>query len=179
MLPINEEDVSRFIEIELPNLLRKDIERHYILKEDDLQYRVYFHIQSYFEKYENFIWRTLSRPYLSHVRKYPDLVLIENMKPRHVIELKDLIDRNVGLEEIKRDINKIGDIIKKYNTIFKGYFIFVSNLEPSDYENLTKEIKFILNDKDLIIIISLNLKDILLEKNIVEWEKEREKYGGL
>lgn len=178
MIPINKEDVSKFVEKDLKQLLAKDIERHLILKEDDLQYRVYFHIQSYFEEYDNFIWRILNKPYLKFVKKYPDLLIIENMKPQQIIELKDLLNRDTGRVEIERDIDKIRNITEKYNTIFRGYIIFISDLVPSDYSNLVKKLQsniLEIGKGDSILMIPLNLRSLLQKKNVIEWRKEREK----
>ena len=91
------------------------------------------------------------------------------------MELKDLLNRDTAYNEIEKDIYKIGEILEKCDTISKGYVLFISDFIPTEYADIVKRLHDVLDYENFhsTYIISLNVLDILKNKNFLEWKKER------
>ncbi len=146
-------DIEKFIEDELPKLLRSDQKNCKIVAEADLQSCVYGHIQKFIEDDDMSNWFVLNKLALIQnlkPAKYPDLAIVflrekgTTVYPTYLIELKEDFD-SFNPRKIQKDILKLTKFIEQNNkNLYKTYMIY-SVLDDS---KTTEEI----NDKILKMI---------------------------
>jgi len=176
-IPINSKDVINFIEDQLINNLKADSKKHLLLKEQDLQYRTYFHIQRFFERNNNYIWRTLNMPYLSKVQKIPDILILEYSKPKFVFEIKDSIVTKKTIKEILVDFDKLDSYQDEYQNIQKCYFLGIFDWDDKSFLKLKDKIK----EKNVQIsnkveFFLFNVNTYLSPSQYDNWINHRDRY---
>lgn len=123
--------LHNFIVGELCDRLITDIYNFEIYNEADLQSKVFYHLYNRIKKAEKQDEHLiLNKPSLftrKGFTKYPDLVICKNYTfkrpdPIVAIELKFNLQNFPAAE---RDIEKLETIKKDYDTVRKGYFLFV------------------------------------------------------
>lgn len=136
---LNQNDWTRFIKKELPELLKKDLEQFLIFREGDLQSCCYFHLRGFAsqDSWQNGPdWKVLNQPWLEGLRKKPDIMICKRGRPVLIIELKYYRKRSGAS---KKDAEVISAVVEHKEWAKKAYIIEVL-VDPRPNLNSKREI---------------------------------------
>jgi len=85
-MKFNLRNLEKFLNKALSTKLERDLLKLRMVKEADLECRVYYHLSHLLVKYPE--WKLFARKYSRHTGTFSDFLLFENETPRVAIELK-------------------------------------------------------------------------------------------
>jgi hypothetical protein len=85
-MKFNLRNLEKFLNKALITKLERDLLKLRMVKEADLECRVYYHLSHLLRKYPE--WKLFARKYSSYTGRFSDFLLFENETPRVAIELK-------------------------------------------------------------------------------------------
>jgi len=153
--------VEKFLNKVLLAKLERDLLKLRMVKEADLECRVYYHLSHLLMNYPE--WKLFARKYSRHTGRFSDFLLFENEKPRVAIELK--WNRS---EISKKDRKSLGLCIKQLH-VNKAYFI-TTLIGGRKYRRISKEA----SEKSYLFELVVQLP--LAGSELKCWKRERRLY---
>ncbi|MBZ5568280.1 MAG: hypothetical protein LAN64_10580 [Acidobacteriia bacterium] len=160
-MKFNLRNLEKFLNKALITKLERDLLKLRMVKEADLECRVYYHLSHLLVKYRE--WKLFARKYSRHTGTFSDFLLFENEQPRVAIELK--WNRS---EISKKDRKSLGLCIKQLR-VNKAYFI-TTLIGGRKYRKISKQA----SEKNYLfeLVVQLPLAGSELER----WKRERGLY---
>jgi len=154
------QDIINIIENKLESFILNKIKECKILNEIELQYYIINFINLKLQEFNDFTWCIHNLYYLKKNRKYPDIVLFQNLLPTFCLELKYFGFHQPKQTSVFDDLKKLHGYFKTYpSSLLQGYSFNVFNMKSEEVITFEQKIKELITDKRVKYML-INLRTI-------------------